>query len=139
MSMYESAACLLARINQVIMFESIVYLCSQNKSINNASVFSYTVEVDAYKLGSRWQGQHMGSRSGFRSRSLTGLCSRFRANLMVLGSSLEAQYQRFSCHIQVNRHTIQLIFTIVFALIFFGKHFTLAQYSLNCYLSFLNI
>eukprot|EP00257_Ricinus_communis_P021170 XP_015580590.1 uncharacterized protein LOC8267164 isoform X1 [Ricinus communis] len=53
------------------------------------------------------QGQHMGPSLGSRCRSLTGLCSRFRANLMILGGSLEAQYQRFPCHIQVNRHSMQ--------------------------------
>ncbi|XP_050228306.1 uncharacterized protein LOC126677632 [Mercurialis annua] len=66
------------------------------------------------------QGQHMGPRLGCRGRSLAGLCSAFRANLMVLGSSLEAQYQRFPRVIQVNQHTVQLIFTIIFALVVFG-------------------
>ncbi|KAG8647027.1 hypothetical protein MANES_09G055400v8 [Manihot esculenta] len=67
------------------------------------------------------QGQCMGSRLGSRSRMLEGLLSRFRAHLMVLLSSLGARYQIFPFHLPIDRHTIQMIFTIIFALIFLGK------------------
>ncbi|KAJ9184480.1 hypothetical protein P3X46_004200 [Hevea brasiliensis] len=66
------------------------------------------------------QGQCVGPRLGYRSSSLEGLFSRFRANLMVLFSSLGARYQIFPFHLPINRHTIQMIFTIIFALIFLG-------------------
>ncbi|XP_057997783.1 uncharacterized protein LOC131176738 [Hevea brasiliensis] len=66
------------------------------------------------------QGQCVGPRLGYRSSSLEGLFSRFRANLMVLVSSLGARYQIFPFHLPINRHTIQMIFTTIFALIFLG-------------------
>ncbi|XP_065857378.1 uncharacterized protein [Euphorbia lathyris] len=64
------------------------------------------------------QGQFMGKTSGSKFKSVEGLCSRFQG-LMVFGC-LATRCRKFRCHVQVDRHTMQIIFTVVFALLFLG-------------------
>ncbi|WCJ34313.1 Syntaxin/t-SNARE family protein [Euphorbia peplus] len=59
-----------------------------------------------------------GKLSGSKFRTFEGLCSRFQA-LMVFGC-VAARCRKFRSHVQVNRHTMQIIFTVVFTLIFLG-------------------
>lgn len=55
---------------------------------------------------------------GSGCRSFHGLCSRFQENIMHLGRSLGVRYQRFP--FQLNRHSMRMILTLIFVLIFFG-------------------
>ncbi|CAI0391849.1 unnamed protein product [Linum tenue] len=55
---------------------------------------------------------------GFESFQV--LISRFQANAVRLSSNLGVRYQVLPSHVQVNRHSVQMVLTMIFALIFLG-------------------
>lgn len=66
------------------------------------------------------QGHCLGQMLGSGYRSLQGICFRLQSEVMHLGSSLGARYQRFRFHFEFNQHSMKMILTTILTLIFLG-------------------
>ncbi|CAN1772128.1 hypothetical protein LINPERHAP1_LOCUS12107 [Linum perenne] len=67
------------------------------------------------------QGQCIvGTRLGCGMEGFQVLYSRLEASLVQLSTKLGVRYQVLPSHVQVNRHSAQMILTMIFALVFLG-------------------